>query len=429
MARKVLKTGLETRTDRRSKSARREPYWVTLSEGLAVGYRKGVKGGTWIGRAYRTDDGRTYEALGTADDILDADGRAVLNFDQAQAAARDWFRKLNRTQAGDTDLSEYTVAKALDEYRAAYERRSGKATAQLANSIEAHIRPALGDTLVEKLTRRQITQWFDAVTDAPARRRTRPGKKQKVAAPPKDAEAKRRRRSAANRILTVLKAALNHALANHPNISTADAWRSVKPHRDVDAAKVRYLSNEESKRLVNACGGDFRQLVRAALLTGCRYGELIVLTASDFNADSGTLHVRESKSGKPRHVVLTEEGQQFFALATAGKESSALILTNNGKPWGKSHQARPLSLACTAAKIKPAISFHDLRHTHASALAMKGVPMGVIAAQLGHADTRMTERHYAHLAPSYVADTIRAAFPTLGIVEQSNVTSIAKRPA
>jgi integrase len=41
-----------------------------------------------------------------------------------------------------------------------------------------------------------------------------------------------------------------------------------------------------------------------------------------------------------------------------------------------------------SAKIKPAISFHVLRHTHGSALAMKGVPMGVIAEQLGHADTR-----------------------------------------
>ena len=38
---------------------------------------------------------------------------------------------------------------------------------------------------------------------------------------------------------------------------------------------------------------------------------------------------------------------------------------------------------------------------------MRGVPMGVIAAQLGHADTRMTERHYAHLSPNYVANTVR----------------------
>jgi integrase len=52
------------------------------------------------------------------------------------------------------------------------------------------------------------------------------------------------------------------------------------------------------------------------------------------------------------------------------------------------------------------------------------VPMGVIAEQLGHADTRMTEKHYAHLAPSYVADTIRAHFPTLGIAEESTVMPI-----
>ena len=58
---------------------------------------------------------------------------------------------------------------------------------------------------------------------------------------------------------------------------------------------------------------------------------------------------------------------------------------------------------------------------------MKGVPMGVIAAQLGHSDTRMTEKHYAHLAPSYVADTIRAALPGLGIFEESNVTALQPR--
>jgi hypothetical protein len=50
--------------------------------------------------------------------------------------------------------------------------------------------------------------------------------------------------------------------------------------------------------------------------------------------------------------------------------------------------------------------------------------MGVIAAQLGHSDTRMTEKHYAHLAPSYVADTIRAALPPLANFRPSNVVPI-----
>jgi hypothetical protein len=55
---------------------------------------------------------------------------------------------------------------------------------------------------------------------------------------------------------------------------------------------------------------------------------------------------------------------------------------------------------------------------------MRGAPFAVIAAQLGHADTRMVERHYGHLAPSYIADTVRAAFGTLGILEPSNVAPI-----
>jgi hypothetical protein len=50
--------------------------------------------------------------------------------------------------------------------------------------------------------------------------------------------------------------------------------------------------------------------------------------------------------------------------------------------------------------------------------------MGVIAVQLGHAGTRITEKHYAHLAPSYVADTVRAALPSPGLFPVSNISKI-----
>jgi hypothetical protein len=55
---------------------------------------------------------------------------------------------------------------------------------------------------------------------------------------------------------------------------------------------------------------------------------------------------------------------------------------------------------------------------------MRGVPLAVIAAQLGHSDTRMVEKHYGHLSPSYVAYTVRAAFGSLGLVEPTNVTPL-----
>jgi hypothetical protein len=60
-----------------------------------------------------------------------------------------------------------------------------------------------------------------------------------------------------------------------------------------------------------------------------------------------------------------------------------------------------------------------------SRLAMRGVPLAVVAAQLGHADTRMVENHYGHLSPSYIAATVRATFAALGILEPSNVVPIA----
>jgi integrase len=222
--------------------------------------------------------------------------------------------------------------------------------------------------------------------------------------------------------LTILKAALNHAY-HEGHAGSDEAWRKVKPFREVDAAVVRYLTPSECVRLVNSCPPDFRALVRGALVTGCRYGELIRLKVADYHSEVGTVSIRTSKTGKPRHVALNDEGRALFDLLTAGRgPQEALFLRGDGNPWGASHQIRPIKAASERAGIDPPATFHILRHTYASTLAMRGVPMGVIAAQLGHADTRMTEKHYAHLAPNYVAETIRAALPGFGIMPDTNVS-------
>ena len=169
-------------------------------------------------------------------------------------------------------------------------------------------------------------------------------------------------------------------------------------------------------------------MVQAALLTGCRYSELTNLRCADFNTDSDTLTVRQAKAGKPRHVVLTSEARMLFTAWTVGRSATMhIFVRDDGQPWGRSHQQRPLIDASKIAKISAPVNFHVLRHTHASHLAMKGVGLGVIAAQLGHSDTRMTEKHYAHLAPSYVADTIRAHFPVLGIAGETSVTALQRK--
>jgi integrase len=180
--------------------------------------------------------------------------------------------------------------------------------------------------------------------------------------------------------------------------------------------RIRYLTDDEVARLVNGCDAELRQLVTAAVLTGCRYSELTRLRTGDLDLDAGVLHVRLAKSGRGRTVVLTEEAGRFFAQAAHGRARDALLLhRNGGGAWGKSHQFRPLREACARARIAPAISFHILRHTFASRLAMRGVPMSVVAVGLGNTEA-ICARHYALLCPSYVADTIRQHAGGLGIV-------------
>lgn len=430
MPRTVRDARLETRSARARLKVRREPHWLVISEGCALGYRCLGKGrGTWIAK-FRDDAGkRHYEALGATDDARDPDGLSVFSFSQAQERAREFFRRKAREAAGDMAPHDgpYSVKHAVEAYLKAYERRGGKALYDTRRAAETHILPALGSVPLTKLTARRIEDWHHSLAEAPARVRSKAGAEPKYRKLDRGADGVRKRRATANRVLTVLKAALNHAWkAGHS--ATDDAWRRVHPFRAVETARVRYLTDAECTRLVNACSGAFRDLVSGAILTGCRYSELAALQAADFNVDSGVVTVRASKGGKPRHVTLTEEGQRLFLTLTAGKAvADRIFVREDGGAWQKSHQRRPMLDACKAAKIAPAISFHVLRHTHGSTLAMRGVPMGVIAAQLGHADTRMTEKHYAHLAPSYVADTIRAHFPSLGLVADASIVPLRRK--
>src|SRR5262249_29144025 len=128
----------------------------------------------------------------------------------------------------------------------------------------------------------------------------------------------RQRRATANRILGVLKAALNLSF-REGEAASDEAWRRVKPVREASASKIRSLTHSEARRLVNACNPEARPLVQCALLTGCRYGEIVEFRVRDFDRDPGTVNVRASKSGRSRNVVLTEDGIALFERHIAGK--------------------------------------------------------------------------------------------------------------
>ena len=429
MARTIRDTNLETRTARLRLKARRNPYYRLIDQGCHLGYYKGMRAGSWTARFFVGNGKYAKTTLGQADDASDADGIKILTFFQAQARAREWFAEQARKEAGIEKVGRYRVKDALDDYLEWLDverpNRSLQARRDLRCRIKTLIEPELGRTDVSKLTTRTIRQWHLKVAKTPPRARSRRGAPIRYRDNSNDPEAERKRRHSANRVLTVLKAALNHAWRER-RVPSDDAWRRVRPFREVDAARIRYLTDAESVRLVNACSSDFRKLVQAALLTGARYGELIAARASDFDERAGCLLIRRSKSGKPRRIVLTDEGAELFGTVCAGRSPEGLaLLRDDGKAWNQSHQIRRLKDACSAAQIEPAVSFHILRHTYASRLAMNGTPLAVIAEQLGHADTRMVEKHYAHLAPSYVAETVRSNFGRLGIVGEQKVIAFS----
>ena len=116
---------------------------------------------------------------------------------------------------------------------------------------------------------------------------------------------------------------------------------------------------------------------------------------------------------------------KFFEDLTAGREGNDLMLPRpDGDPWARTQQQRPMREACKRAGITPAANFHSLRHTYASLLVMADVPLVVVAENLGHADTRMCEKHYAHLSDTYRAESIRSKAPKLGIVKRGKVVRL-----
>ena len=339
---------------------RKQPYFRLIEPGLHLGYRRLAKSpGTWIVRRYSGKGNYTTEnlraandAIVLADDFAEADGEHVLDFAQAQ-------RKVRAARSGPS--GGYTVANATDDYlKLLSADRPPVAVQDARYRIDAFIRPKLSGLKVGSLTAELLRKWRDGIATAPPRLRTRPGEEQKFRADQAaDEDTRRARRASANRTWTVLRAALNHAF-HDGKVESDVAWRKVKPFKQVDAARIRYLTLEEAKRLINASDPEFRPAVQAALQTGARYGELIRLQVRDFDAKVGTVAVRQSKSGKPRHIVLTDEGATLFRQFTAGRLGDDFILRRaNGEPWRTANQGGACARPSSARRSRRRFHFTD----------------------------------------------------------------------
>lgn len=186
--------------------------------------------------------------------------------------------------------------------------------------------------------------------------------------------------------------------------------------------RVDFLTEDEARRLLIAPAPELlHRMIFVALRTGLRLGELLGLSWSDIDFEGNTITVQQSwvrremtttKSHRIRHVPLA--GDLRHLLYTE-RRSKGLVFPFPGlgeKPWSTDGATRELKRLCRNAGIERKVGWHLLRHTFASHLAMKGVPLRVIQELLGHSTIAMTER-YAHLTSASLHDAVRVLEPII----------------
>ena len=209
-----------------------------------------------------------------------------------------------------------------------------------------------------------------------------------------------------NRHLAVLRAVLRKAARDWGALEAAPSISLFKLRNE----RYRWLTEAEEARLLIASAGHLRDLLIFLLDTGGRLSEAAHLTWRDVELDRkprGVVKFMETKSGLPRSVPLTRRVEQMLSRlkqCCPEGEQRVFLHRQTGPKQGQARKAKPFSRphrafysACDRAGITD-FRIHDTRHTFASRLVMKGVPLLEVSKLLGHSSLRMTMR-YTHLAP------------------------------
>jgi integrase len=166
--------------------------------------------------------------------------------------------------------------------------------------------------------------------------------------------------------------------------------------------RTRFLSDEERVRLLDACSDRLRRIVEIVLDTGLRRGELLSLEWEHIDFKNRMLRIVRSKNGDRRDIPMTQ--RVFANLKTIPRRvDTPFIFANKDGSHFKSLKTTWGS-AIRKAKIAD-FTFHDLRHTFASYLVMKGVDIRTVQTLMGHRSIVMTMR-YSHLSATHLQKAI-----------------------
>lgn len=207
----------------------------------------------------------------------------------------------------------------------------------------------------------------------------------------------------------------------------------------------RFLDDDECKQLLDAAEPQWRAMFLVAMRTGLRIGELRGLQWHDVNFHRRTLQVRRTdpgrrrldatspKGNRERTVPLTMEAADTLAemkpeLAGGKDFVWPALMRRDGETRLRARSEKGCFHAIDRTTKRAGIKdcgWHTLRHTYASHLVMRGVPIRLVQKWLGHASIKETEK-YSHLSPEFGAEVVDLLDAPLAIPEPRNQHS-AKR--
>ncbi len=383
---------------------RRKPYYTSIQPRLTLGWMRVSKSeaGRWIARLEvgRNEEGHPLHrqrTLGLADDLGVADGKAILSFQQAVRLAADPYAVV-------TQESPLTFQQAVDRYTESLRARSKHADADRSRLVNRMPEELLGMPVI-KLSKTSLEAWRDSLLQDESE---------------SDRDGRRRSQDTANRLLTIAKAALSHALADESNgIDNDRAWKLVKPFAGASRPREFHFSEAEVRKWVAAAkrlDPALANLIEGGFHTGARLGELVACDVGHFDLKRAQLHVPHGKTGA-RTVLLPVEACEFFKRISTGRAKTDPLLPNaSGERWTKSTHHRPIKKTLQAAGLDTGASFYSLRHTAASRRIERGQPLMLIAEELG-TSTQMLEKTYGKFLRETRRKLIEETAPTLRLIK------------
>ncbi len=215
--------------------------------------------------------------------------------------------------------------------------------------------------------------------------------------------AKEVSKSTINRALGVIKAFLNRAVAlNYLERNPSQFVKRLKEEQK----HIEFVSDDNLKKLLKACSPRVREIVTVFVLTGMRLGELCHLRWEDIDFRHKQIIIQNqsdwtTKSRKPRIIPMHPIIENILERLPQG--GKFVFPTRNDKPVESYIRGEILRYA---KKVGVRANVKMFRSTFASNLVMSGVDVFSVSKILGHHDVKLTEKHYAHLTPDYLKQSV-----------------------